>query len=181
MHSNYSEAIQIAGSCGGILAIWPKASRCSTGHWPCALFFRVLRFWMRRANFSRLPCVFVGPASKGAPTPIASLLRRPRWWPLRSSAPRAWKGKGCDGVREGVSAPGEGRTRGGGAATEMVNCDRAGIYVAMVGLRPPVGTWVYSENCPLLPYRLRTPHHTPLYEQTTGLPPYLNLRLLISN
>ena len=26
-------------SCGGILAIWPKASRCSTGHWPCALFF----------------------------------------------------------------------------------------------------------------------------------------------
>jgi hypothetical protein len=51
----------------------------------------------------------------------------------------------------------------------------------MVGLRPPVGTWVCSENCPLLPYRLRTPHHTPLYEQTTGLPPYLNLRLLNSN
>ena len=26
-------------SYGGILVIWPKASRCSTGHWPCALFF----------------------------------------------------------------------------------------------------------------------------------------------
>jgi hypothetical protein len=131
MHSNYSEAIQIAGF------MWRNPSNMAKGlemfHGSlavCAFFFRVLRFWMRRANFSRLPCVFVGPASKGTPTPIASLLRRPRWWPLRSSAPRPWKGKGCDGVREGVSGHGEGRTRGGGAATEMVNCGRAGNYVA---------------------------------------------------
>ena len=75
-HSNYSEAIQITGF------IRRNPSNMAKGiemfHWSlavCGFFSRVLRFWTRRANFSRLPCVFVGPASKGIPTPIASLLR----------------------------------------------------------------------------------------------------------